>query len=1095
MLHPIFSRIQKSVLPLLTVTAMLTVAPLASQNIPKKNSANWTLDQFKSRAFVENKGQYLPESSITGTPVVYGIENGVKAYLTKNGAIYELVKPDKLTREERAAQKKAITARGAEGEEAEEMEKDRILRVIFASYQWVGANTDVQISGEEQLTSYWNYLDPQNASRSIDRVPGYKKITYKNLYPNIDLQYTFHPQGGMKYALILHPGADLSKVQMKYSGADKIYIGKDGALHVVNKSGEVTDHAPVTFYQAGRGEISSQFVLDGNTVSFKLGEYDHAQTVVIDPWTVTTFNPALAPLELGRNAANEPYILGKTGTTVIVMKFDVSGNMLWSFNMTTQTTGFDSYTGDIAVDPPGNVYVSKGLTAAANTGDAKLSAAGTLIWNNGVSPWMYENWRVTFNCDYTQLINSGCGPGCCNGGRIDVLDPVTGTETGFTAPNGAGDMVCTCFGQNGFLYSINVNNGIFCLDPANSFATVYYLPVAFGLTDGIQQGSGSLGMNGIAAGCNYLYNFLGTTLDKRDPATGNLLQSVTVPNGVFLQNMGIAVDKCGNIYTGSADGVYIYDPSLTQIGYFPTGNSVTDIVLGTDGTFYACGGSPQASTGFLAQFSSPSTCTSIGSTTVGSSCQGADGSATVIPVFCSPPYTYLWSNGDTSATADSLSAGTYTVIVHGAGACNETDTATIVVPGPIALTLTQTPATCVGSNGTATATPIGGNGPYTYVWSTTPVQTTQTATGLPGGTYTVIVTDSAGCTATQTIVVQQSGTFQIATTNTNPVCFGSTTGTATATPSSGVPPYTYSWNTSPVQTTQTATGLGAGTYIVSITDSTGCITTASVTVTTPAAIGINVAATGVGCNGGNDGTATATGSGGTPGYSYSWNSSPVQTTATATGLPAGPYVVTLTDANGCTATQSVTVVEPGIPGDTLAMTGNFCPGDSVATLYAPPGFNNYQWYENNNPISGANSDSLYVPNSAGTYSVSWYLNGCIHYTTLMVLTPPFYVLNPDSVANVFTPNADGKNDFFYPFADKSVTTAQLIYYADNYSMQLFDRWGVEVFYTNDYSVQWDGQYNGKEVPDGVYYWIVTYKSRCSSDEQMTESHGFVHLIR
>ena len=82
----------------------------------------------------------------------------------------------------------------------------------------------------------------------ITRISGYQKLVYKNLYPNIDVEYVFHPQGGIKYALILHPGADVSQVKMKYADNEKLSFTNDGEIFIDTKFGDMVDHAPVTFY-------------------------------------------------------------------------------------------------------------------------------------------------------------------------------------------------------------------------------------------------------------------------------------------------------------------------------------------------------------------------------------------------------------------------------------------------------------------------------------------------------------------------------------------------------------------------------------------------------------------------------------------------------------------------------------------------------------------------------------------------------------------------------------------------------------------------------------------------------------------------------
>jgi hypothetical protein len=154
-----------------------------------------------------------------------------------------------------------------------------------------------------------------------------------------------------------------------------------------------------------------------------------------------------------------------------------------------------------------------------------------------------------------------------------------------------------------------------------------------------------------------------------------------------------------------------------------------------------------------------------------------------------------------------------------------------------------------------------------------------------------------------------------ASTISNVTCFNGINGSATVAPNGGTPPYTYSWNTSPVQTTQTATGLRVGVYTVTVTDSKGAMTTANATVTQPSAITNVIASTvtNVGCFGGNNGSVTVSSpTGGTSPYTYLWNTIPAQVTQTASNLIAGTYIVTVTDSKGCIATSSATVNQPAL---------------------------------------------------------------------------------------------------------------------------------------------------------------------------------------
>jgi hypothetical protein len=249
---------------------------------------------------------------------------------------------------------------------------------------------------------------------------------------------------------------------------------------------------------------------------------------------------------------------------------------------------------------------------------------------------------------------------------------------------------------------------------------------------------------------------------------------------------------------------------------------------------------------------------------------------------------------------------------------------------PILLGTSASPS-CFGANGgTGTVTASGGTPSYTYSWTTSPVQTTATASALSAGTYSVTVTDNSGCTNMSTVNITQVVTATASMQK--PSCFGGNNGTATAIGAGGTGPYTYSWNTSPVQNTSTAVGLSIGTYTATVTDINGCYNSATTTVTQPALLVANATSPQPACNGNSAGTANATVTGGTTPYSYSWSTTPVQTTANATGLPIGTYTVTVTDSKGCTATQTATVTQlSSIPTSTPITS---CSGPCTATASA-----------------------------------------------------------------------------------------------------------------------------------------------------------------
>ena len=168
----------------------------------------------------------------------------------------------------------------------------------------------------------------------------------------------------------------------------------------------------------------------------------------------------------------------------------------------------------------------------------------------------------------------------------------------------------------------------------------------------------------------------------------------------------------------------------------------------------------------------------------------------------------------------------------------------------------------------------------------------------------------------------------------NVSCFGGSDGKATVAVTNGSAPYTYSWNTVPVQTGATATGLTKGNYSVKIIDINGCETTSAIAIEQPAAISTSISAqTNVACSGSDSGSATIVPNGGTAPYTFSWNTTPMQTTATGINLAKGTYLVTVVDANNCSAIQQVVITEPnGLVTAIVSQVNVDCFGKSTGSV-------------------------------------------------------------------------------------------------------------------------------------------------------------------
>src|SRR5690606_9650342 len=228
---------------------------------------------------------------------------------------------------------------------------------------------------------------------------------------------------------------------------------------------------------------------------------------------------------------------------------------------------------------------------------------------------------------------------------------------------------------------------------------------------------------------------------------------------------------------------------------------------------------------------------------------GNNGSATVTVTGGTAPYTYLWNDttAQTTATATGLAAGTYTVTVTDPNNCTTTTNVTVTEPlvleASIALTNVVNVSCFDGNDGEATVTVTGGTAPYTYLWNDATAQTTATAAGLEAGTYTVTVSDANNCTTTETFTITEPTALNVVPTQTNVLCKGAATGSASVTVSGGVAPYTYTWDNGITSTTHEATDLSAGAYTVNITDANGCTSAKTFTITEPAIIPIPIVTT------------------------------------------------------------------------------------------------------------------------------------------------------------------------------------------------------------------------------------------------------------
>ena len=412
-----------------------------------------------------------------------------------------------------------------------------------------------------------------------------------------------------------------------------------------------------------------------------------------------------------------------------------------------------------------------------------------------------------------------------------------------------------------------------------------------------------------------------TTVTITEPATGLSLSSTQTNVLCFGNNTG-AIDLTPA--SGTMPYTFVWSNADTT-------EDISNLVAGiytvtiTDAN--------NCSTTITDTITEPATGLSLSSTQTNVLCFGNNtGAIDLTPSGGTMPYTFVWSNADTTEDISNLIAGVYTVTITDANNCSTTITDTITEPATgLSLSSTQTNVLCFGnSTGAIDLTITGGTLPFTYLWSN--ADTTEDITGLAAGVYTVTVNDVNNCNTSTTVTITEPATgLSQSSTQTNVLCFGNNTGAIDLTPASGTMPYTFVWSNA--DTTEDISNLVAGIYTVTITDANNCSTTITDTITEPATgLSLSSTQTNVLCFGNNIGAIDLTPSGGTMPYTFVWSNA--DTTEDISNLIAGIYTVTITDANNCSTTITDTITEPATGlSSSSTQTNVLCFGNNLNQLH------------------------------------------------------------------------------------------------------------------------------------------------------------------
>lgn len=448
------------------------------------------------------------------------------------------------------------------------------------------------------------------------------------------------------------------------------------------------------------------------------------------------------------------------------------------------------------------------------------------------------------------------------------------------------------------------------------------------------------------------------------------------------------------VLNGIPPFTYSWDDSLSQSTAKATNLCAgTYTVTGTDST----GCTTQA----MATIADPAPMM-LSMDSVSVSCPGfADGMAIVSGISNGiPPYQYNWeltAGLQTTDTAFNLIAGVYSVNVTDLAGCVVTDSVEVGEPLPLSTSMiTVTDVSCKGLNdGEATLTVSGGTPPYTYQWdSLSGFQTTDTTFNLLAGLHTVVVTDSRGCTVSDTLTITEPGsaiTLTLSKTDVN--CKDDSTGSATVIPSGGTPPYNYNWDAGTgSQTTPTAVNLPAGNYTVIVTDLNNCTAYPNIMITEPdTALTLTPVDSFVQCFGDVNGVLGIEVVGGTSPFDFQWDlAAGLQTTQYASNLGAGTYKVVITDSVGCQDSVDVNLLEADSAlVVNIAKVDVSCNNGTDGSAYVEitGGKTSYtiQW----DSASGNQTTDTAFNLGAGNYSVSIVDSfGCKVDTSILITEPP-----------------------------------------------------------------------------------------------------------
>lgn len=732
---------------------------------------------------------------------------------------------------------------------------------------------------------------------------------------------TVSPGGGVPpYSILWETGATTLTISNLFSGNYSVTITDNLNCSIIDSVTITNSGAPIVILQnqtlpkcfgSNDGSLTisissgqspySVLWSNGDTglTADSLSAGTHTVTVTDGLGCITTQSFVLSqPGTITLQMSSTPSYCGQVNGSASVMANGGTGQLsyLWSNGATTATI----------------VSVDAGLYTVTVTDQNLCTSSSTINVDPVAAP------SATVN----QVTNVDCF-GASTGGITVAISGGTGSLSFLWS---SGQTTRNIFGLTAGSYTLVVTDSAGCKDTLGVFVNqppqITITPTVLDASCGSMNGSISIVAGGGSPGYQYLWS-TGATVDNiQNLGAGSYTVTVTDFNLCTLQQTIIVNNQNGPTVNfvsmtpvscpTSSDGAIDIEVLFGSAPFnylWSDGSTNQDLTNASAGIYFlTVTDNNGCITSFTDTISAPSHI-QVAFTATLPSCGLANGNITATASGGTPNYSYLWSNGNGSSNISSINTGTFTVTVTDAAFCTFDTAISVTNTGipSIALVSIDSVDCNGGDNGTINLDVTGGVAPYLYTWNNTS-QTTQDVDSLTAGMYTVIVTDAEGCTSTQTYTVSQPNAIQVSFPVLQNAACGQSNGFVSVSANGGVPGYSFLWSNSSVA--DTIFNLTAGSYTVTVTDFKGCTASAIANIsnlTGPSIVSTN--SINVSCNGGNDGSINVTATGVSMPLTYTWSNLP-DTIPSVSGLPAGSYTLTVTDAAGCVVITTITITQP-----------------------------------------------------------------------------------------------------------------------------------------------------------------------------------------